>query len=68
MIGERPICLNCRHFKFDNIDGNTCTAFPAGIPERILDNIADHRREYKGDNGIRYEPIDPTYELPESFK
>lgn len=64
MIGPQPLCMNCVHFNFENETGNTCTAFPAGIPSRILNNQADHRREYAGDNGIRFEPIDPNREPP----
>ena len=34
----------------------TCTAFPAGIPEPILDGDHDHTTPYPGDGGIRYTP------------
>jgi hypothetical protein len=63
MIGPRPLCMNCLHFDFENRKSLTCRAFPNGIPEKILTNRADHRREYPGDHGLRYDPIDPDYEI-----
>lgn len=52
-------CLSCKHYEY----GNTCAAFPLGIPEEIIDGTVDHRQPYPGDNGIRWEkapgfPID----------
>lgn len=32
----------------------TCTAFPGGIPEGILDNTVDHREPVDGDNGLQF--------------
>lgn len=55
-------CGVCAHFRspLDNPDGpedaRTCDAFPAGIPEEIWENRADHRQPYEGDNGIQWEP------------
>lgn len=49
-----PICFVCKN--------NTskfpwkCKAFPKGIPEKIIKGESDHRREYQGDDGIRFEP------------
>ena len=58
------MCVNCKHYNTDRTAKKlTCAAFPDGIPTAILTNLADHRREYKGDHGIRYEPIDPTFPL-----
>jgi len=45
-------CLNCKHLKKEPI---TCKAFEDGIPKKILDGDIDHRKPYKGDNGIQYE-------------
>jgi hypothetical protein len=45
-------CLSCVH---KDLDGATCTAFPAGIPEDILMSRHNHRTPYKGDQGITYE-------------
>jgi hypothetical protein len=56
--------MNCRYFDFENRVTFTCRAFPEGIPHEITHNEADHRREYKGDHGLRYDPIDPDYEVP----
>lgn len=43
-------CAACAHKK----DGATCTAFPKGIPDAILLNQHDHRKPFKGDNGILF--------------
>jgi len=48
-------CMSCEHKSTKN---STCKAYPKGIPEEILDATVDHRKPYKGDNGITYEPID----------
>ena len=47
-------CLNCKN----RISVNTCLAFPKQIPAEILDGINNHTRAVKGDNGIRFEPMD----------
>jgi hypothetical protein len=31
-----------------------CLAFPDGIPNDILENLADHRNPYAGDGDIRF--------------
>lgn len=38
-------------------DGTACKAFPGGIPFELLYNEYDHRMEFPGDNGVRYQPI-----------
>jgi len=46
---SEPICNKCDH----KIEGGiSCKAYPGGIPEEILSNDVDHRKEYIGDNGI----------------
>jgi len=51
--GEAPLCWYCRH----RVEGTwTCAAFPDGIPEAIADGDFDHRAQYRGDEGIRFEP------------
>jgi hypothetical protein len=36
---------------------STCDAFPDGIPTKIFIDGFDHRKEFGGDNGVRFEPI-----------
>ncbi len=53
-----PICLKCAHL-YRARGGKsdwTCTAYPTGIPEEILVMKVDHRKPYRGDHGIRFEP------------
>lgn len=48
-------CILCKH---NNVTtGDTCTAFPDGIPDTILSGEVDHKKPYKGDHGIQYEQI-----------
>jgi hypothetical protein len=54
-IGPAPMCLYCKHF-FKDEEGNKCKAFPQGIPREIFFEYYDHRKEFPGDNGIRFEP------------
>lgn len=60
-----PQCLSCKHWvspldRADDSDSptQTCTAFPAGIPDDIWWNRADHRESFDGDNGITWEAIE----------
>ena len=46
-------CSMCSHYRKDN----ACDAYPKGIPVKILTGEHDHREPYKGDDGIRFEPI-----------
>ena len=46
-------CLQCKHYE----GAWRCWAFPDGIPREIESGENDHREPYKGDNGIRFEPI-----------
>ena len=47
-------CIFCKHYR----DDETCTAFPAGIPRKVMYSERDHRKPYPGDNGVRFEPVD----------
>lgn len=53
-IGPAPMCLSCKHF-IETEWGNVCKAFPQGIPREIFFEYYDHRKEFPGDNGIRFE-------------
>ena len=48
-----PLCNECVHLS----EGGTCAAFPGGIPVEIVTGQHDHREPYKGDGGIRFEPV-----------
>lgn len=52
-VGAAPMCVNCKHFHDEK--GATCDAFPEGIPDEIYIEGHDHRKPFKGDNGIRFE-------------
>ncbi|HMA37539.1 MAG TPA: hypothetical protein VKY74_24005 [Chloroflexia bacterium] len=48
-----PACWTCVH---KHANAATCTAFPDGIPEEILDGTDPHTDPYPGDHGILYTP------------
>ena len=49
-------CLECTHYMGEI----QCDAFPDGIPEAIITGDYDHAEPYPGDNGIQFEPMEPT--------
>ena len=54
------ICNKCVHI-LPTPTGESyprCKAFPKGIPEVILTGEVDHRKPFKGDNGIQFEAIE----------
>lgn len=56
MIGRLTLCGICSNTTGPNEEGRlTCTAFPDGIPNPLLVEGFDHRGEYPGDNGVRFE-------------
>jgi hypothetical protein len=48
------LCDHCKHRR----EGDTCAAFPNGIPSLGFHFNTDHRRPFEGDNGIQFEPKD----------
>jgi hypothetical protein len=57
-IGAAPMCIECKHYiEGGDEPGFRCEAFPDGIPDEIFEGGFNHRKPYKGDNGIRFEPI-----------
>jgi hypothetical protein len=55
------MCSRCRHFEPGMDDRKpSCLAFPDGIPGQIVRRGFDHRNEYPGDGGIRFEPDGPV--------
>ncbi len=57
-VAVRPICTVCRHYDRENDEALTCSAFPDGIPDPIIDSVVDHRQPVEGDHGIRFQPAD----------
>ena len=44
-------CISCTHYRM----GGRCEAYPEGIPYEIISGQVDHKKPYKGDNGIQFE-------------
>lgn len=59
----RSQCDTCIHFRSileepqlaARGEDSTCAAFPSGILDIIYENGFDHRNEFPGDNGVRWE-------------
>lgn len=47
-------CLTCKYYTM----GKTCLAYPDEIPKKIWEGENDHTSKYRGDKGVRYEPIE----------
>jgi len=52
------VCKRLRKMGRNKFQGWTCDAFPVEIPILITRCKHDHREEYPGDNGIRFEVVD----------
>ncbi len=51
------VCDKCRHYH-----GNLkCDAFPEKVPTAIKLGYVSHVHPYEGDQGIRFEPIEPSW-------
>ena len=47
-------CISCIHCRM----GGQCDAYPDKIPYEIISGQVDHKKPYKGDNGITFESDD----------
>jgi hypothetical protein len=47
-------CASCERKHLFKNDSPTCDAFPKEIPSEILTGRFDHRKPYKGDNGLQW--------------
>ncbi len=66
-IGPEPSCTTCKHFSIR--EGKLrCEAFPKGIPDAIFLGGVDHKKPYKGDNGIQYEKRIIPKEIRDRFR
>ena len=48
---KEPICFSCKNY----IYWPYCMAFPDGIPKKIRDGKDNHKKNIRGDHGIKYE-------------
>jgi len=56
-IGPAPMCFYCKHL-IETLEGkDDCKAFREEIPDKIYWNHYDHRQEFPGDKGIRFEAV-----------
>lgn len=60
---EMPMCEGCARRRAEDRarqDIYGCEAYPDGIPMPIVLNDVDHRKPYRGDHGMRFDPSDGT--------
>lgn len=60
-IGPAPMCCFCKHLIENDEGRDACKAFPEGIPDEIYLEYYDHRKEFPGDKGIMFEPVEKRY-------
>ena len=55
---DAPICYDCKHLNEKRQDKGfwECKAYPKGIPDEIMMSEVNHKKPYKGDKGIQFEP------------
>lgn len=54
-----PVCSHCKHYDAENVElPERCKAFFEGIPDEIWAGKNDHKKPYKGDHGIQFEPAE----------
>lgn len=59
-------CLQCRHMlSYGDQRIARCRAFPNGIPLPVLRGEAEHLRPLPGDQGVRFDAVDP--DMPERW-
>lgn len=54
--GKDAGCYMCKNFKINPY--LTCEAFVNGIPHSILSGETNHYKNLKGDNNIKFEPLE----------
>ena len=52
-----PLCIDCLFFYSLNHDGFKCKAYPAGIPEDIINGETKHTQHIPGDRGYYFVPF-----------
>lgn len=57
-----PICIVCKRYDRD-AEEIVCEAYPKGIPAAIRETRVDHRKPYRGDHGLQFEPLKADSDL-----
>ena len=54
-LPEFAPCIVCKWLTIKPAGEVTCKAFPKKIPDQIIHGLDDHKKPFKGDNGIQFE-------------